>query len=257
MSAPLKIGQVHTRLRERFPTLELSKIRYYEEMGLVAPARSKKGYRLYSERDIECLEEAIRLADEEFVPLRVVRLRLIDRGLLVDPGPRVTQTRAARSAATSAVTIPVPPRAPLVAVEANEANEANNEESREETSTRLSLLSLASHRGVEPEVVNRLVSLGAIVPRIIDGETSVETGDVRIALAASALYRAGADLRVVTSVRRLVDRELGVVVESAGDLRHRVGPEEARRAMVQLAREISSLREALYERELEHLLEGD
>jgi DNA-binding transcriptional MerR regulator len=250
---PLKIGQVLARLRERYPTLELSKIRYYEEMGLVAPTRSKKGYRLYSERDIECLCEAIRLADEEFVPLRVVRLRLIDRGLLHDDGPRVTHTRAARRATTNAVTIPVPPRPVLEAVASGEEGGVVAGEGA--PSPRLSLLALAAHRGVDPEVVNRLVALGAINPQARDGETTVEEADVRIAVAATALYRAGADLRVVTSVRRLVERELGVVEESAGSFRHRVSPEESRRAMSQLAREISSLRDALYERELSHLLD--
>jgi hypothetical protein len=33
---------------------------------------------------VACLREAIRLAQEEFVPLRVVRLRLIEQGLLKD-----------------------------------------------------------------------------------------------------------------------------------------------------------------------------
>ncbi len=254
MSTPLKIGQVLSRLRERYPTLELSKIRYYEEMGLVAPARSKKGYRLYSERDIDCLAEAIRLADEEFVPLRVVRLRLIDRGLLTDDAPRVAHPRAARTAAHATVTIPAPERSPRSALA---PVDTTTPEPVDGMNGRISFLALASQRGVDPEVVNRLVALGALSPRIVDGETTVEEADVRIALAATALYRAGADLRVVTSVRRLVERELGVVEESAGDLRHRVGADEARRAMSQLAREIASLRDAVYERELSHLLDGD
>ena len=80
----MRIGEVHTQLRRYFPDIELSKIRYYEDKGLVQPSRSRKGYRLYSERDVECLREAIRLAQEEFVPLRVVRLRLIEQGLLRD-----------------------------------------------------------------------------------------------------------------------------------------------------------------------------
>ncbi len=76
--------------------MELSKIRYYEDKGLVQPSRSRKGYRLYSERDVACLREAIRLAQEEFVPLRVVRLRLIEQGLL-DP-PSTTTNAAPRGA---------------------------------------------------------------------------------------------------------------------------------------------------------------
>ena len=50
----MRIGEVHAQLRKYFPDIELSKIRYYEDKGLVQPSRSRKGYRLYSERDIEC-----------------------------------------------------------------------------------------------------------------------------------------------------------------------------------------------------------
>jgi len=50
----MRIGEVHAELRKVFPTVELSKIRYYEDKGLVQPSRSRKGYRLYSERDVEC-----------------------------------------------------------------------------------------------------------------------------------------------------------------------------------------------------------
>jgi DNA-binding transcriptional MerR regulator len=85
----MRIGEVHAQLRKHYPEIELSKIRYYEDKGLVQPSRSRKGYRLYSERDVDCLREAIRLAQEEFVPLRVVRTRTLDeRSGLDDPAPR-------------------------------------------------------------------------------------------------------------------------------------------------------------------------
>jgi DNA-binding transcriptional MerR regulator len=105
----MRIGEVHAELRKVFPTVELSKIRYYEDKGLVQPSRSRKGYRLYSERDVECLREAIRLAQEEFVPLRVVRLRLIEQGLLDPPNASNTNGRhVARDATASAISAPAP-----------------------------------------------------------------------------------------------------------------------------------------------------
>src|SRR5665213_1297595 len=81
----MRIGEVHAQLRKYFPDIELSKIRYYEDKGLVQPSRSRTGYRLYSDRDVECLREAIRLAQEEFVPLRVPRLRMTEQALLSPP----------------------------------------------------------------------------------------------------------------------------------------------------------------------------
>src|SRR5580698_8253069 len=111
----MRIGEVHAQLRKDFPEVELSKIRYYEDKGLVQPSRSRKGYRLYSERDVACLREAIRLAQEEFVPLRVVRLRLIEQGLLSDDGAPSTARHAAREAVTNVVSIPAPPSTPAPA----------------------------------------------------------------------------------------------------------------------------------------------
>ena len=102
----MRIGEVHAQLRKYFPDIELSKIRYYEDKGLVQPSRSRKGYRLYSER------EAIRLAQEEFVPLRVVRLRLIEQGLLKDVPVASNPRHAAREAISNVVSIPAPPSTP-------------------------------------------------------------------------------------------------------------------------------------------------
>ncbi len=104
----LRIGEVHTLLRQEFPSIELSKIRYYEDKGLVYPSRSRKGYRLYSERDIECLREAFRLAQQEFVPLRVIRQRLIEQGLLPDEAVEPATKRAAKEAATTPVSLVAP-----------------------------------------------------------------------------------------------------------------------------------------------------
>src|SRR5580658_1091381 len=104
----MRIGEVHAELRKVFPNVELSKIRYYEDKGLVQPSRSRKGYRLYSERDVECLREAIRLAQEEFVPLRVVRLRLIEQGLLSAPHVTPSTRQVARDAAATVISAPAP-----------------------------------------------------------------------------------------------------------------------------------------------------
>src|ERR1019366_4979143 len=104
----MRIGEVHTLLRKDYPDIELSKIRYYEDKGLVQPSRSRKGYRLYSDRDVACLHEAIRLAQEEFVPLRAVRLRLVEQGLLGDSPTTPVARHAARETSANAVSVIAP-----------------------------------------------------------------------------------------------------------------------------------------------------
>src|SRR4249920_168043 len=72
----LRIGEVVRRLAEDFPDISISKIRYLEDQGLLAPRRTQGGYRLFSEDDLERLETILRLQRDEFLPLRVIRQEL-------------------------------------------------------------------------------------------------------------------------------------------------------------------------------------
>ena len=70
------IGAICRRLREEFPDISISKIRYLEDQGLLNPRRTEGGYRLFSEDDVERLETILRLQRDEFLPLRVIRQEL-------------------------------------------------------------------------------------------------------------------------------------------------------------------------------------
>src|SRR5436189_719291 len=72
----LTIGTVCDRLRSEFPDVSISKIRYLEDQGLLSPRRTRGGYRLFSEDDVERLETILRLQHDEFLPLRVIRQEL-------------------------------------------------------------------------------------------------------------------------------------------------------------------------------------
>src|SRR4029078_1875148 len=72
----LTIGTVCRRLQAEFPDISISKIRYLEDQGLLAPRRTQSGYRLFSEDDVERLETILRLQRDEFLPLRVIRQEL-------------------------------------------------------------------------------------------------------------------------------------------------------------------------------------
>src|SRR5205823_8781685 len=70
------IGSVCSRLKGEFPDISISKIRYLEDQGLLALRRTRGGYRLFSEEDVERLETILRLQRDEFLPLRVIRQEL-------------------------------------------------------------------------------------------------------------------------------------------------------------------------------------
>ena len=81
------IGSVCEELREQFPDISVSKIRYLEDQGLIAPKRTRGGYRLFAPGDIERLTTILRLQRDEFLPLRVIREEL------AGPGASAERTR--------------------------------------------------------------------------------------------------------------------------------------------------------------------
>jgi DNA-binding transcriptional MerR regulator len=258
----MRIGEVHALLRLEHPDIELSKIRYYEDKGLVQPSRSRKGYRLYSEKDVACLREAIRLANEEFVPLRVVRLRLIEQGLLRDEPVAAANRQAARSAA-NVVSIPVPnvvgvsnvARASVagptpVRPETSESTEPGHDNFFT-TSEFLKACEL------EASAVNQLIALGLIIPVTVANETAFTGLDLRIARAASPLVDRGADIRLLGSLRRVVEREIGILDDLTQPLRSQgsgVSAGEAHSVVSDVAQEISDLRTELFSRALRDYL---
>ena len=72
----LTIGAVCKTLREEFPDISISKIRYLEDQKLLSPSRTGGGYRMYSPADMSRLRTILRLQRDEFLPLRVIRQEL-------------------------------------------------------------------------------------------------------------------------------------------------------------------------------------
>ena len=72
----LSIGEVLSLLREEFPDVTISKIRFLESQGLVDPERTPSGYRKFYDQDVERLRWILRQQREHFLPLKVIRGRL-------------------------------------------------------------------------------------------------------------------------------------------------------------------------------------
>ncbi|AZM44664.1 MerR family transcriptional regulator [Streptomyces sp. WAC 06738] len=72
----LSIGGVLAVLREEFPEVTISKIRFLESEGLVEPQRSPGGYRKFGAADVERLARILRMQRDHYLPLKVIREQL-------------------------------------------------------------------------------------------------------------------------------------------------------------------------------------
>ncbi|MFJ8309707.1 MULTISPECIES: MerR family transcriptional regulator [unclassified Streptomyces] len=72
----MSIGGVLNQLREEFPEVTISKIRFLESEGLVEPRRTPSGYRKFSVEDVERLAQVLRMQRDHYLPLRVIREHL-------------------------------------------------------------------------------------------------------------------------------------------------------------------------------------
>ena len=85
MNAPsqtshLAIGEVLALIQQEFPDVTISKIRFLESQGLIAPERTASGFRKFYDSDIQRLRWILRQQTDHFLPLKVIK-KMIDDGL--------------------------------------------------------------------------------------------------------------------------------------------------------------------------------
>jgi len=213
--ALLSIGAVLSRLRDEFPEVTISKIRFLEAEGLVEPQRTPSGYRKFTAGDVERLAYVLRVQRDHYLPLRVIREQLdaLDRGERVTlPGP--TEPREALDGPEPAVLPEEPPEELRIG--------------REE------LLAATGADGAELE---QWESYG-LVEAGRDGGYDAET--VNIGRLIAALGRFGLEPRHLRAVKAAAEREAGLVEQVVAPLRLHRNPQTRRHAEA-TARELAAL----------------
>jgi DNA-binding transcriptional MerR regulator len=208
---PLTIGAVCTLLREEFPDISISKIRYLEDQGLLAPRRTPGRYRLYGEDDVERLRTILRLQRDEFLPLRVIRQEL------AAAGGKERVRRAGRAAF------------------------AESEEHE------LELDELCERAGVTSAFVRELEEYGLIESRTEAGTRRYGEGEAEVASVCAKLARFGVDARHLRAFRTAADREVGLLsaivapaLRARNPERRQAGVEDLQ-LLAELAQELSQL----------------
>jgi DNA-binding transcriptional MerR regulator len=216
----MNIGEVHSRLREDFPSLELSKLRYFESVDLVRPTRTPAGYRKYSPTDVERLRYALTLQRDHHLPLKVIREHLdaLDRGLEPPPltaGPQV-------------------PRLALAPDGFPSARAFDPETSR----LRLTRRELVAAAEITDELLSELESYGLVVPR--PGSAPYDNEAIVIARTVAELAQFGIGPRHLRTFKTAADREVGLVEQVVAPIR-RSREEGAEGRAAEVAGEIAAL----------------
>jgi DNA-binding transcriptional MerR regulator len=172
---PQTIGAVCRLLSEEFPEISISKIRYLEDQGLLAPRRTPGRYRLYAEEDVDRLRTILRLQRDEFLPLRVIRQELSS----------ATGRAQSRSAVRSAL---------------------STDEQEE-----LGLGDLCERAGVTSGFARELEEYGLIESRMDGRERLFAADEVEVAAVCAKLARFGIDARHLRAFRTAADREIGLL----------------------------------------------
>jgi DNA-binding transcriptional MerR regulator len=194
----LTIGTVCRSLQDEFPDISISKIRYLEDQGLLTPRRTRSGYRLFGEEELERLRAILRMQRDEFLPLRVIRQELAAPG-------SADRTR----------------RRPLAL-----ASEEEDE---------LDLGELCERGGVTPELARELEEYGLISSRTVAGERRYAESDAQVALVCARLVRFGVGARHLRVFRNAADRQASLVEQLVAPALRARTPERRQSALEDLS----------------------
>ncbi|WEH42924.1 MerR family transcriptional regulator [Streptomyces sp. AM 2-1-1] len=199
----MSIGAVLAQLREEFPEVTISKIRFLEAEGLVEPERTPSGYRKFGSEDVEKLAQVLRMQRDHYLPLKVIReyLDALARGeqaALPSPGGQRDLADHCWDGAAGAPTAARIGRAELLAV-----------------------------TGASEEQLSAWESYGLVVPEPGGG---YDAEAVNVAKLVHDLGRFGLEPRHLRAVRAAAEREAGLVEQVVAPLRRHRNPQTRARA---------------------------
>lgn len=223
------IGEVINLLRDDFPDVTVSKVRFLESEGLIKPERSPSGYRQFTEADIRRLRYILQQQRDHFLPLKVIKSKL------------TAWERGEEPAA------PKPPAPPPETYFSGSGVTMSREE-------------LIRATGIGDQELDGLIDHGVIEPvRTAEGEEAFREDDLIVAREAQRLLSYGLEARHLRTLRLAAERETDLLENlTAPLLRHR-NPDARKRAaeiLAGCAEAFRNVESALLRAELRRLLGG-
>ncbi len=227
------IGDVLNELRPDFHDVTISKIRFLESQGLIAPERTPSGYRKFAPTDVARLRWILSQQRDNFLPLKIIKelLSELDEGqltldeLLAEQRPsreeavqalfeRARQEQGTDEARTAADRMTEPMDSPQAL-----------------SGVSLTRNELATAAGITDQQLSELESFGLVVADMSDGQRPL-FGDeaLTISRAAQRFLEVGIEARHLRMYKAFVERELVLFEQVVGPFRRQRNPEANARA---------------------------
>lgn len=199
----LSIGEVLDSLKPEFPDITISKIRFLEAEGLIAPERTPSGYRKFFSEDVDRLRAVLALQRDHFMPLKVIRSKLETGGPTM-PEPPLPSS------------LPVRPPSDEAPVESHVELEGEIALDTDE---------LRNTSGLSDEELAGLIEYG-----LLPESGPYDATHLAAAQAARGLFKFGVEARHLRMYRQFAEREMGFFEQIVSPVARRRDPEAQREA---------------------------
>jgi DNA-binding transcriptional MerR regulator len=227
------IGEVLVSVKTEFPDITISKIRFLEAEGLIEPERTPSGYRKFYVPDVDRLKSILRMQRDEYLPLKVIKERLLQH----DAGPETVPALADGEEAADASIVEEIAEAP--------------------TGLQMSLEEMSTATGIERDRIKELEAFGLVRTHGPEGSRYYDGDDFVVLSIVKDFFRYGIEPRHLTMYKHFADRESTFFDQIVAPTLRQRNP-DARRTAAQTLAELSStsrkLKQALLRTNLrEHL----
>jgi len=272
------IGEVLALLKDEFPDITISKIRFLESQGLLDPERTPSGYRRFYDKDVDRLRWILRQQRENFLPLKVIKGRLAegldtaaeDEPIAPPVAPAAERGPASKSTPRSLAGPPAPaaPAAPPLAAPSAAPRRVLPEPAlfaqrplpppvyhRGDSSVSLTVDELAAASGLSSSDIADLERFDLIEHRSIGSTDIYDDEALLVARLASAFLAHGVEPRHLRMYKVSADREAGICEQVVSPILRQRNP-DARRHAADLIAELTRLGEGLHAAMLRRALES-
>ena len=173
------IGEVLVSVKAEFPDITISKIRFLEAEGLIEPERTPSGYRKFYVNDVEKLKSILRMQRDEYLPLKVIKDRLLQQEAGEEDGEA-----APAEGGTPAEELADAP-----------------------TGLQMSIEEMSAATGVDREKVKELESFGIVCSHGPESARYYDGDDYVVLSIVRDFFRFGVEPRHLTMYKHFAERE--------------------------------------------------